>query len=309
MLAAMLPVFGALAPIFLLILLGHMIRRHAVVPDAFWPPADRLTYFLFFPCLIITELAKADLGHLAVGPMAAAMAGGVVSAAVIMLAARRWTGLDGPAFTSVFQGSMRMNTYVGLAGARALYGAPGVTLLAVGIAIVIPLVNILCVIVHARFGRDTTGTSVGAIAGGLIRNPIILAAAVGAWLNLSGIGLPPVAGPVVDILARAALPVGLLSVGAGLDLTAARGAGGGVAIATVTKLLLVPAITALLGMLLGVQGLTLTIAILFNALPCSASAYALARQMGGDYRLIAGIITVQTALAVVTIPLVLAVYR
>lgn len=305
----MLPVFGALAPIFLLILFGHVIRRQAIVPESFWAPADRLTYFLFFPCLIIDELAKASLGDLAVWPMSAAMIGGVAAATVIMLAARRFLSMDGPAYASVFQGSMRVNTYVGLAGAKALYSTPGVTLAAVGIAVVIPLVNILCVVVHARFGRDAKGVSLRSVLGGLIRNPIILAAAAGTWLNLTGVGKPPVAGPFIEILGRAALPIGLLSVGAGLDIAAARAAGVGVAIATVTKLLLMPGITALLGMLIGVQGLTLTIAVLFNALPCSASAYALARQMGGDHTLIAGIITVQTLLAVITIPLVLALYR
>lgn len=304
----MVAVFGALAPIFLLIVLGHAIRRYGVVPDSFWPSADRMTYFLFFPCLIINELAKASLGELEVLPMAAAMGGGVFAAAAIMLAARRLTGLDGPAFASVFQGSMRVNTYVGLAGAGTLYSTPGLTLTAVGIAVVVPLVNILCVVIHARFGRDARGASLRTILGGLIRNPIILAAAAGAYLNLSGMGRPPVAGAMIEILARAALPMGLLAVGAGLDLSAARRAGMGVAIASVTKLLLVPGITALLALLLGVQGLTLTVAVLFNALPCSVSAYALARQMGGDHALIAAIVTVQTLLAALTIPLALAAF-
>lgn len=305
----MLPVFAALAPIFLLILLGYVLRRQEIVPESFWAPADRLTYFLFFPCLIINELAGANLGQLRILPMSGAMAGGIVAAALTMLALRRWMGLDGPAFASVFQGSMRMNTYVGLAGAKALFSTPGVTLVAVGIAVAIPLVNVLSVLAHARWGAGQQGVGARAVVAGLLRNPIVLAAAAGAWLNLSGVGSPPVAGAVIDVLARAALPIGLLSVGAGLDLAAARKAGAGVAVASVTKLLLVPGATALTGLLLGVQGLTLTVAVLFNALPCSASAYALARQMGGDHRLIAGIITVQTALAALTIPLALALFR
>lgn len=306
----MLPVAGALAPIFLLILFGQGLRRRALVPETAWPAFDRLTYLLFFPCLIVDELTKANLGRIAMAPMAGAMAAGVLAASALALAARRPIGLDGPAFTSVFQGAVRPNTYVGLAAASALYGTPGLTLTAVGIAVVVPLVNLLCVTVMVRFGRDPEGTvrrtGLGAVLAGILRNPIIIAAAMGAALNLSGVGRIPVLGDVVGILARAALPMGLLSVGAGLDLAAARGAGVGVALSTVLKLLVVPGVTALAGGWLGVDGLMLTIAVLFNALPCSASSYVLARQMGGDHALVAGIITVQTLASALSLPLILA---
>ena len=81
----------------------------------------------------------------------------------------------------------------------------------------------------------------------------------------------------------------------------------GVALSSLFKLLLVPGVTAVAGVALGVDGLMLTIAVLFNALPCSASSYVLARQMGGDHGLIAGIITVQTLASALSLPVVLAV--
>ncbi|MCW2246890.1 putative permease [Azospirillum fermentarium] len=298
-------VFGALAPTFLLILLGYLLRRSKMVPDSFWPPADRLTYYVFFPCLIVDELSKAHLDAATVLPMALSMALAVLAAGGLAVAAKRWTGLDGPAFTSVFQGSIRPNTYVGLASARALYGVPGLTLTAVGIAVVVPLVNVLSVAAMTRWGAGANGGGVRAVLGGLVRNPLIIAALIGAFLAVSGIGPLPVAGSVVEILARAALPLGLLSVGAGLDLSAVRGAGAGVALAGFWKLLLAPVLTAAIGWALAVEPLALTIAVLFNALPCSASSYVLARQMGGDHRLMAAIITVQTLLAALTLPLVL----
>ncbi|WP_246149187.1 hypothetical protein [Skermanella pratensis] len=49
----------------------------------------------------------------------------------------------------------------------------------------------------------------------------------------------------------------------------------------------------------------MTVAVLFNSLPAAASAYVLARQMGGDSRLMAGTITLQTVLALPSIPLAL----
>lgn len=308
----MIAVFGALAPIFLLILLGHALRRAEVVPLSFWAPADRLTYYVFFPCLIIDELSRARLTEFDVLPMLAAMVAGTLSVAGVMLAGRRLLarcgGLDGPAFTSVFQGGVRFNTYVGLAAARALYGTPGLTLTAVGIAVLVPLVNVLSVVTLARFGRDARGAGLRTVLDGLARNPLIVAAVIGAGLTLSGIGKPPLLGDVIDVLARAALPMGLLSVGAGLDPGAARTAGLGVAAATGVKMLLLPALTAAFALLLGVDGLALTVAVLFQALPCASSAYILARQMGGDHALMAAVITMQTLMAALTLPAALAVF-
>jgi malonate transporter and related proteins len=45
--------------------------------------------------------------------------------------------------------------------------------------------------------------------------------------------------------------------------------------------------------------------VLFNALPAAASSYVLARQMGGDSSLMAGLITAQTVLALPSIPFAL----
>ncbi|HYD30145.1 MAG TPA: AEC family transporter [Azospirillaceae bacterium] len=302
---------SALAPVFLLILLGYALRHGKAVPDEFWAPAERLTYYVFFPALIVDELAKAALGDLNVLPMGTAMLGAVGLVGLGLFAARRHLpvlsgDLDGPGFTSVFQGAIRPNTYVGLATAGALFGPAGLTLTAVGIATVIPLVNVLAVMVLSRYGSNRT-PGVGAAFAALVRNPIIIAVAIGATLHSVG-GPPPVAGAMLQILAKAALPLGLLAVGAGLDLKAAREAGMPVLQSSVIKLMLLPGITALLGKLLGVQGLTLTIAVLFNALPASASAYVLARQMGGDHRMAAGIITTQTVLAAFTLPLALVVF-
>lgn len=300
-------ILGALAPIFLLILLGHALRRYRLVADAFWTPAEWLTYHLFFPLLLAHNLARAELGGLQVLPMALGLTGAVLLVGAALIATRRHLGLDGPAFTSLFQGSIRPNTYVGLAAASALYGSAGLTLSAIGIAFVVPLVNVLSVLVLARHGNGAAGGFVR-VAGDIARNPIILGVGAGALLNLSGLGAPPVLGALMDILGRAALPIGLLAVGAGLDLAAARAAGRSVVHASVNKLLVMPGLTVLTCRLLGVEGLTLTIAVMYNALPCAASAYVLARQMGGDHRLMAGIITAQTLAAALTLPLVLAVF-
>ena len=294
----MMPVVEALTPIFALILLGWAMRAREFVPSALWPAAEKLTYYLFFPCLLIGSLAGADIDAAAVLPMAAALALGVIATTVLVLATRPAMTVSGPVFSSVLQGAIRPNTYVGLAAAYGLFGEEGVTLAAIGIAVVVPLVNILSVLALARFGDGADSTARGMAMG-------VFTVIIGLILNATGLTLPMAVGPTVEILGRAALPVGLMAVGAGLDLKAAARSARWVTASVALKLAVAPALTLAACLALGVTGAQLVVAVLYNALPTASSAYILARQMGGDSTLMAGIITATTLCAGITIPAML----
>lgn len=300
----MLPILLALAPVFLLIFIGHGLKRWGVLDGAFWVGAERLTYFLLFPALLVETLAGAEVAAAIAGPMALAMIAGVLAVTAVAFAARTRLGADGPAFTSIYQGSVRPNTYVGLAVAAGAFGRPGVSLAAICVAATVPLVNLLSVAVLSRYAGASAARA-RAVAVAVATNPLILACALGILLNVTGLGLPPVLDSLLRALGSASLPLGLMAVGAGLDLGAARGAGARVGLAAAFKLLLLPGLTAAALFAFGIGGTAYRVALLYASLPCSASAYVLARQLGGDAALMASIITVQTLAAILTMPLVL----
>lgn len=298
-------IIEALAPIFLLIVLGYSLSRRRLVADAFWPAAETITYYLFFPCLLFHSLATADLDWPAVLPMAGALAGGILATyALLVLAVGPRRAGGGPALTSVVQGGIRANSYIALAAAANLYGDAGTALAAIAIAVVVPLVNLLSVAVLARHGNGGQA-GIGPLIRGIVSNPLIAAVLGGIAWNAVGWPLPVVVEPLLQILGRAALPVGLLAVGAGLSLAAARRAWPQITVAAAAKLAVVPAVTLALCLAFGVDGLAAVIAVLYNANPTAASAFVLARQMGGDSPLMAGIITASTLAAAATVPLAL----
>ncbi|KVD46872.1 transporter [Burkholderia sp. ABCPW 11] len=292
-------VLTALVPIFVLILTGFVLRQRRLLPDAFWLPCETLNYYYMFPALMFGQVAKANLTQFPVRPIAAAILGAVAASAALLYAWRAWSRQPGAVFSSVIQGALRPNTYVGVAAAAALYGSVGLTLTSISIAVAIPLLNVASIIVLMQHGRG----------GALLRNPVIMSVVLGAAFNLSGLRLPDVVASVLSILGAASLPLGLLAVGAGLDVKAAKAARGPVFQSSVIKLLLVPLLTFWIGFSLGIRGPALTTIVLFNALPCTPSAYIMAKLLGGDHRLSAGIITVQTVLAAVTMPLVLLMFH
>jgi malonate transporter len=300
----MLAFFLALAPVFLLIFIGHGLKRWNAFDGAFWVGAERLTYFLLFPALLTQTLATAKIEALTAGPMALAMMVGVLLVTAIQLALRSAIPAEGPSFTSIYQGSVRPNTYVGLAVAASAFGKPAISIAAICVAATVPLVNLLSVAVLGRYASASAARA-REVAFAVATNPLILSCLLGILLNITGLGLPPIIDPLLAALGSASLPLGLLAVGAGLDLNAARRAGIPVALAAATKLLLLPFLTGAALWLFGVSGLSYQVALLYAALPCSASAYVLARQMGGDAALMAGIITAQTLAAVFSMPLVL----
>ncbi len=301
----MIAVAAALAPLFALIALGWVLRRFVFRAEIFWEAIESLTYFVLFPALLVVSIAGARIAGPTLAPVLGVLAGTMLAVALALLLLRRFLPVDGPAFTSIFQGSVRFNTYIGLAAAAALFGTPGVALIAVALALMIPLSNLLCVLVLARHaGGGGPGWTATAVA--LAANPLIIASAVGLALSLGETPLPPVVGPVLEILGRAALAVALLAVGAGLNLGAVATSGVALAVSISAKLVLSPLLAWAGCRLVGADALTTSAAVLFAALPPAPSAFVLARRLGGDHELMAATITVHTVLAALTLPAALA---
>jgi malonate transporter and related proteins len=297
-------VITSVLPIFLLILLGWLFKRSPLLQDYGWTALERLTYYVLFPCLLASTLAEADFSELALRGVAVAIIGATSLVTIFLLAIRLYLSTDGPAFTSIYQGSVRMNTYVGLSIANAFFGAAGLAASALAIAIIVPLVNIGCVLILARFGNTSTRGWWGAVDA-FAKNPLIIGALAGLGLNVAGIGMPPLVGPMASILADAALPLGLLAVGAALNVAALTETGSIVLATAAIKLLGLPLITYELLHVFEVEGIEASIAILFNALPTATSSYILASQYGGDAKLMASITSTETLLSMITLPWVI----
>ena len=300
----MLPILNSLIPVFLVIALGFVIKRMDFPGEDLWAPLDRLTYYIFFPALLLHTLATANLADHDIGPMASALGAGLFSMVAILMLMKQALPLSGPQFSSVFQGAARWNGFVALAAIGSLFGPEGVTLAAVAFAVLVPTVNVLSVLILTRYAGDEPAGLV-AVLRLLSKNPLILACAAGIALNVSGIGLPGPLASTFDILGAAALTIGLIAIGAGLQPKHALETGWIVALTSGLKLLVMPVLMAGWCFVFGVSGLPAAVVILCGAVPGATSSYILARQLGGDATLMASLITGSTILAAITMPLML----
>ena len=301
-------VLGALAPVFLLIVLGFVLKKTLMRLETQWHGLERLVYYVLFPALLIETLARANLASVPVAGVGGALLLSALLMSGLCLGLRPFLavrGIDGPAFTSIFQGATRWQTYVALAVAGNLYGDLGLALASVAMVAIIPLVNVFSVAVLAHYASPER-QSVRAIVMTVVRNPLIWACAIGLAINLSHLPLPKVWHEVAEALGRSSLAIGLLVTGAGLHLEGLFRPSAAAALTVFVKLIVMPVMAVALALLFGLSGPNLVIVVSCSAVPASSSAYVLARQMGGDAPLLAQIITLQTILAALTMPIAIA---
>jgi malonate transporter and related proteins len=302
-------VANALLPVFLIIAFGVVLKRTLLPADEAWLSLERLTYFVLFPALLTVTTATADLKNVPVGAIAIALFLAVIVLSAALFAARvplmRALALSGPAYSSLFQGATRWNTYVGLAIASALYGTPGLALVSVAIVAMVPVLNVINVWIIAHYAADER-PGLKTIAGHVLRNPFIWSPLAGIAINLSGLPLPKTIVVFGEILGRASLALGLLLVGAGLVLGEVLKPDARVYTTAALKLLVMPAIAIGIGAALGLSGQALSVVAIASSVPSAPSGYVLARQLGGDAPLLARILTFEILLALATIPLALA---
>jgi len=216
----------------------------------------------------------------------------------------RYVRTSGPAFTSLFQGATRWQTFVALAVAGNLYGDLGLALASVAMVAMIPVLNALAVWILARYATPTRPDWRGVVLV-IVQNPFIWACGIGPALNPLAAWIPGSAHAFVDALGRSSLALGLLIVGAGLRVGELIHPNGTMFLACALKLVVMPAIAISIGASLGLSGTNLSVVACCAAVPASSNSYVLARQMGGDAPLMAQILTFQTALAALTMPIVL----
>ena len=301
------PILGALLPVFGLIALGLGLRQSGFLPAEFWRGAERLTYFIAFPALLFREAAKASPAGLPLAETAAAALLPVLLAALVLLLGTRaaTTRIGGPRYSSLVQAAIRPNTYLALAAAAAIGGAQGLAVIAIALVLVIPTVNLLSVVAVTRLaGAEGQGLWRGVLRE-LARNPLIIGSAAGLLAGTVGLRLPAVVEMLLELLARLALPLGLLTVGAALSLRALAAARALVAGSALAKLLGLPLVAGITCAALGLAGVPAVVLTAYAAMPASPSAYVLARELGGDATLMANLITAHTLGAAVTLPTVI----
>jgi malonate transporter len=189
------------------------LKRSLMRLETQWHGLERLTYYVLFPALLIQTLVKADLSGVPVAGVGGALLFSALVMSLLGLGLRPLLSsfaVDGSAFSSIFQGATRWQTYVALAVSDNLYGEIGLALASVAMVAIIPLVNVFSVAVLAHYASPEK-QSVRAIAMTVVRNPLIWACAIGLAINVTHMPLPRIWHEVADAFGRSSLGIDVSS--------------------------------------------------------------------------------------------------
>jgi len=286
--------------ILLVMLLGYGLSKKLLADTGFWQGISRLAYWVLFPLLIVRTLAQATIDTQIVLPLVSVLVVALVVGLAYSLIMSRLLGQDGPSASSMVQGGVRHNGFIGLAVLFDMFGMPGQEMGALIIAVLVPPTNVLCVFAVSLLTRKQQSLSVPKlIIKELSRNPQLIAVGGGLLLNYFSVSIPGVLDQSIAILSRAALPMLLLSVGASLQIRALKGNWPVLAVALSTKLIVFPALMLAGSLWLQLPPLATVSLVVFGALPTAVSAFPFAQQMGGNAKLMAVIITLQTVASLI----------
>ncbi|MEJ8476468.1 AEC family transporter [Roseibium algae] len=305
----MLIIFYSLLPIIFITALGYALERTNIISKDQWSGIERLAYYLLFPAILFRSIAIADFAHMPTFSMGFALLCSISFMIALILALRPFLekrfAITGPRYTSIFQGAVRWNGFLALAMADSLIGTEGVALLAIAMVVMIPVLNVSSILVLSRYGDSQEAPTPRKVARDLYTNPFNISIAAGVVFNLLSIPIPAPAMTTLTMLGGAALPVGVICVGASLDLKSLRRPGPALTSGTFIRLLISPLVAAGFAALFGIEGNALIAILIACSVPSASNSFLLARLMGGDAKLMAEILTLQTLAAMVTIPLAL----
>ncbi len=291
-----------LLPDVVLIAIGYLICRFTFLNRPLWDQVERLVYFLLFPVLLFHSIVRRPLDAAAMMPLAGSALAVVLTGVAAAYALRWWPAVDPQLHASGAQVAFRFNSYVALALSERLAGPAGLAWMAVIVSVSVPVCNIAAVWPLARHGGQRYLRE-------LTRNPLILATASGLICSLAGIELPSIVDITLGRIGNAALPLGLMAVGAGLQFGALReGPRLAAALLAIRHLLLPLAAIAIVVTLKLPPGHQAVI-VAFAAVPTASSCYVLATRMGGHGGYTAGLVTVSTGLGMLLLPIWMMLWR
>lgn len=296
-------VIVSILPIFLLTLLGSLIKTQWLTSDEFWRGLEKIAYFLLFPVLMFNAVYDADLSKGAMLRLIIALMLATLVIAAGLIAYQRRTNMDKALFTSLFQGGIRYNSYIFFGLSNGLYGNQSMAMVAVVAGYMIIFTNVISVAIFAAYTpSDTSGrVSLFSIVYKSAQNPMVVASAFGFLCNYMDITIWLGIKKCLDNISSASLTMGLLCVGAALRFNANAGNKHVILLSCFVKLVLMPAVTFVFLKLFKLNEFQRNIGILYSCLPPSSNAFLLSRQLGGDADSMAAISTYSTIVSVVSL--------
>lgn len=292
-------------PVFLVIGLGHLLRRLALFDDLFVQQTNRLVYVVFLPLLLFYKIGKADFATSFNGSLVIASSLVIVLGFIITYAYSGFRNYPAPVRGSFCQGAFRGNlAYVGLAICLNAYGDDGLTRAGILMGFLVPVLNLFAILALLLPQQKTDEKKPNWLTQ-VALNPLIIASFLGITWSYWQLPIPLIIDRALNITTGLTLPLALLAIGGSFSIERLKGDLRVAGLASSIKLALLPLLAAPLLIALNVTGIDFGIGILMAGTPAATATYIMAHQMKGDAELAGSIVMLSTLASAFTYTIVL----
>jgi len=298
--------FNSIMPIFIIVVLGAILKKTGFLSDGFQSVCDKLVFKICLPCLLFQDIATASISESLNIELILFCCIAVTLAAFIPCLIMPIFLKDGRKCGAFIQGFFRSNSAIlGVTLAENMYGAIGKTVMATVLPFTIVLYNVYAVIILTIFAPNdhkmSLGTLLRHIAKSIVTNPLIIAITAALLWQLVPVGLPAPVDKSLTYLADMAMPIALISLGATINMESLRGRLGLAVASSAGKVIVLPLIVISAAALMGFRSVELMVVFILFSTPAAVSSYIMAKQMMSDYELAGQILLVSTLMSLFTI--------
>lgn len=288
----LLETFSVTGPIFILVIVGLVLRRTGFIDDHFVQISSRLVFSLCLPILLFTTISEIDLNEtINPGLLSFALVASILTfvlswGVALFIQPREDRGV-------FIQGAFRSNLgVIGLALCANAYGPEGLALASILMAILTVSYNILSVMALSNYANATFNWR--SVLKDILTNPLIVAIAMATLVAIIQIPIPQFLKSSGNYLGQLALPLALLSAGAAMNLRTLRESGTTTFIVVLLKALILPGLVTIAAIATGFTPKETGVLFLLFVSPTATASYVMVKAMGGNDELAANLIMVTT---------------
>ncbi len=300
-------ILNAIFPVFVLLVLGNLLKRAGLTNEPFLRTSDRLVYYIFFPAMLFWKIGRAapDLDNslrLCIGATTAILL--VYLLSLLAIKVFHISRYQAGAFS---QACYRFNTYIGMAVIMNALGETGVRYFGILIGFVIPIINVLALstlIWHSgQKGRPIDHTL--RLIKALICNPLIIGCVAGLFFSRTRLVFPLFINTTFALMTSVTMPLALISIGGSLSMKGLEKNYQPALTALILKIIILPVIGYVLLKAFSVSGTPFKTGMIFFTLPTSTAIYVLSAQLNADTQLASAAIMLSTLVSFASLSLVL----
>lgn len=292
--------FNAVMPMFLLILLGLILKMNCMLDEKTLSQMNGVIFRILIPVLIFNNIYQTNIEtifkpKLIVFTISAILTIWVLSVFCVAMIEKRPEKRG-----AMIQGTFRSNfTLFGLPLVTNLFGTAEIGITSLMVAVVIPVFNILAVITLESF-RGEAFKPVKILLE-VIKNPLMISSVLGIIVLIVNLRMPIFLETTVSNIATTATPLALIIMGASLKIERTKENSKNLLIIVIARLVAVPALTLPTAVLMGFKGIELATLLAIFASPTAIVSFVMAEQMGSDGELAAEIVVFTTLISCLTI--------